>query len=127
MDPESRGPLVVIKYDPIDLESLIIWKFERFRELDLKAEETGLSELKVQKRSIVREQIWDWSRLRASILYQQSRIQWLREDDENSSFFHLWIARRKKRNQIYSIVIDGKRCEGVEEVKRELRSILLLF
>ncbi|KAK7318113.1 hypothetical protein RJT34_02811 [Clitoria ternatea] len=96
-------------------------------ELDLKAEDLGLREMKLQKRRFVREQIWDWSRLRASILHQQSRIQWLREGDENSAFFHACSATRKKKNQIHSIMISGKRCEGVEEVKMRIKEYFATF
>ena len=49
------------------------------------------------------------SRINASILWQQSRLLWLRKDDTNSKYFHVIMSGRRRRNGISSI-------EGVANV-----------
>ncbi|XP_062116082.1 uncharacterized protein LOC133830168 [Humulus lupulus] len=45
-------------------------------------------------------------RLYASFLYQKSKIDWLRFGDDNSSFFHASLKKRKLANRIVSYITD---------------------
>lgn len=56
-------------------------------------------------------------KLQASILKQKARTRWLKGGNVNSSFFHNVINRRRKRNEIAGIMIDGVWREEVAKVK----------
>ncbi|XP_062112930.1 uncharacterized protein LOC133824079 [Humulus lupulus] len=47
-------------------------------------------------------------RLYASFLYQKSKIAWLRFGDDNSSFFHASLKKRKLANRIVSYVTEER-------------------
>ncbi|XP_062103152.1 uncharacterized protein LOC133814172 [Humulus lupulus] len=49
--------------------------------------------------------------LYASFVYQKSKIDWLHFGDENSSFFHASLKKRKIANRIVTFVSDGGRVE----------------
>lgn len=47
----------------------------------------------------------------------KARNKWLKEGDSNSRYFHDLINRRRKRNEIIGIDINGEWCEEVSDVK----------
>lgn len=50
-------------------------------------------------------------------LAQKSRNKWLKEGDANSSFFHSYINRCRKKNEIVGVEINGQWLEEVIDVK----------
>ncbi|KAK1428400.1 hypothetical protein QVD17_17233 [Tagetes erecta] len=56
-------------------------------------------------------------------LRQKSRIKWMIDGDENSSFFHGIINGNKKRNKIHGIDINGRWEVEPALVKKEIHSI----
>lgn len=55
------------------------------------------------------------SRLNTSICWQQSRLNWLRDGDANSKYFHSVLAGRRQPNSFSSIWVNG----GMVEVLRQ--------
>jgi hypothetical protein len=62
---------------------------------------------------------------------QRSRVEWLREGDRNTAFFHARASARKRANKIKALRrVDGSRCEDVTEMKgmvQEFYGNLFLF
>lgn len=59
------------------------------------------------------------SNFNCSIQWQRSRIRWMKKGDANRKFFHGFINKRRKENELLSIKINGKRLNEVDEIKME--------
>lgn len=64
--------------------------------LDTKAELVGLTEEDVSERRLKFVELWSALNAKGSLLRQKSRIQWIREGDSNTSFFHACLAIRRR-------------------------------
>jgi hypothetical protein len=66
------------------------------------------------KQALHREEIW---------MRQRSRVQWLREGDRNTSYFHRYAAQRKRINKIELLErADGAICVSSDDVNGEVQS-----
>lgn len=73
----------------------------------------------------------DWNRLaliEERFFWQKSRIQWLRNGDQNTSFFHKVTQGRASKNAIKRLVIDsGVVVTDHNEIKKEAVSYYQRF
>lgn len=86
--------------------------------LDIVDDVLGLEEEEVIERNkntaeLVRCLYW-----RESMLGQKAKANWLRSGDTNSSFFHKWINRRTKKNEIVGIHYKNRWLESADSVKQ---------
>lgn len=88
--------------------------------LDSRAELVGLSEEEVILRRSKFVELWGALKAKQSILRQKSRVQWPREGDSNSSFFHACLAIRRRRNQLVAVLVDDVWVEDVCQIKNEV-------
>jgi exonuclease III len=90
---------------------------DRLSCLDVKAEEQDLLDEELGEVHLLSSEVISLSKLHASIQWQKSRLNWLREGDANSKFFHGILAARRRTNALLFIDVDGVRVEGVANVR----------
>jgi hypothetical protein len=83
----------------------------------LKGETSILTEGEVEELHGFSDELFSLSRVNSSICWQQSRMQWLREGDANSKFFHGIMSSRRRRNTIPFFLVNGVLVEGVDNVR----------
>lgn len=91
-------------------------------DLDLRAEDRGLSETEVRSRKELFAELWQKLRDKESMLRQKSRQKWLSKGDANTAYFHACIKARQRQNQIVAILVDDTWVEGPDEVKNEVQN-----
>jgi len=90
---------------------------EKIEVLDLKGETVILCEEEIEELHDYTKELFSLSHINSSIRWQQSRIQWLREGDANTKFFHGIMSNRRRRNLIPFFLVNGVLVEGVENVR----------
>ena len=80
--------------------------------MELNDLETGLidrvpSQEEVILKKSLQGQLWDATYTYESMLRQKARVKWLKEGDNNSTYFHRLINHRRRKNVIQGISIDG--------------------
>jgi len=90
---------------------------DRISALEVKGENLVLLDGEIDELHDFSEELFSLSRVNASICWQQSRMQWLREGDANSKFLHGIMSCRRRRNAIPFFLVDGMLVEGVENVR----------
>ena len=88
--------------------------------LDAKEESVGLSNEESDKRRREREELGRVLQLEEMSWRQKSRALWLREGDRNTRFFHRTVNFRRKFNFMASVVVDGIRCETIDNLKMSI-------
>ncbi|GKC83167.1 RNA-directed DNA polymerase, eukaryota, partial [Tanacetum coccineum] len=73
----------------------------------------------VTKRMEVVKSLQDINKLQAMEMAQKAKIKWSIEGDENSSFFHGMLNKRRSQLSIRGIMVDGVWIEDPYTVKRE--------
>ena len=97
------------------------WQGNSFSDISAKMNDARIALLQIQK-SLLQQQgddvlksqeklALEWlillSNAEESFLKQKSRIQWIKEGDSNSKFFHHTLKARVNRNKITSILLDS--------------------
>lgn len=59
-----------------------------------------------------------FSKLQASMQWQKSRVNWLKEGDANTKKIHGVMSYRKRSNSIISLSADGVQIEGLDAVRQ---------
>lgn len=108
------GPDVYLSDSSQNLPAKILSLKDKISAIDLKGESVDLLEEEVEDLHGFSEELFSLSRLNSSICWQQSRMQWLRERDANSKFFHCVMS---SRNTIPFFLVNGVLVEGVNNVR----------
>jgi len=105
-----------------NLSSRISTLKDRISTLELKGKAKVLVGQELEDLHDYSEESFSLSRINSSICWQQSRMNWLREGDANSKFFHTIMSGRRRRNALQFIMVDGVLVEGVDNVRSAVYS-----
>ncbi|CAA0841284.1 Unknown protein, partial [Striga hermonthica] len=52
---------------------------------------------------------------------QKARVEWLREGEQNTHFYHAWVTQRRRTNSISRLITEQQRiCESKEEIEKHV-------
>ena len=91
-------------------------------ELDDKGEDDGLSAQELLELREVSQSLHSLSRVNTSIIWQQSRLHWLKDGDANSRYFHSVLPSRQRRNSIVALLGNGILVEEVVPIRNAVFS-----
>ena len=86
-------------------------------ELDVKEEREGLSSDEYLLREEFKGEVTKLAHLAETSWRQKSRATWLKEGDNNTSFFHHMANLNRRRNYLGSLEVDGCIFEDKEDIK----------
>ncbi|KAL8528391.1 hypothetical protein ACS0TY_005992 [Phlomoides rotata] len=101
---------------------------EKQREIELWDridDKLGLEENEVTARNKCLAELLRYAHWKENFLFQKAKVKWLLEGDVNSGFFHGWINKRRKVNEIDGLYFEGVWTESVEGVKNGVRTHFL--
>jgi hypothetical protein len=85
--------------------------------LDIKGEEADLQEEEIRVLHDLSVRFHSLTRVHSSMNWQKARMNWVKEGDANSKFFHNVMSNRKRRNFIHLVHADGVLVEGVQNIR----------
>jgi hypothetical protein len=85
--------------------------------LDSQKESRDLSAAELFRSNAISSSLRTLYRMQESAWHQKLRIQWCKLGDRNTRFFHLSATTRHKRNQIFSLDVDGTTLTKPSDVK----------
>ncbi|KAL8470945.1 hypothetical protein ACS0TY_033497 [Phlomoides rotata] len=85
------------------MEHQIEEKKGEIEKLDLVDDAFGLSEEESARRQEMMGELQKEASWNEKQLFQKSRIKWIEEGDLNSGFFHKWITKNNKRNELVGL------------------------
>ncbi|MCH80227.1 cysteine-rich receptor-like protein kinase [Trifolium medium] len=103
-----------------NLDEKILKMKEKLNNLDLQCQETEIEANVIQERAEVMEKLFKLADLNCSIKWQKARVQWIKEGDANSRFFHNCVNSRRRLNDIHCIEKEGVLIEDMKDIKKEI-------
>lgn len=84
---------------------------------DALADSLPLSEFELESRSSLKAELMSLHKIEEMNLIQKSQLNWIRLGDENTSFFHGFLAVTKRKNLITELTILGSLPIPLENLK----------
>lgn len=103
-----------------NLESQIASLRDKVSSLDLRVEQGEILAEELDYRKKFVSDSWSLLWLKDVQLFQRSRVKWINEGDENTSFFHAYIKSRSRRNGILTLKVDDTLVEEVSEIHQKV-------
>ncbi|KAL8557753.1 hypothetical protein ACS0TY_005021 [Phlomoides rotata] len=98
------------------------WEIEVWDRID---DTFGLEEGEVIARNKCSAELLRFSHWKENFMFQQSKMKWVLEGDVNSGYFHGWINKRRKVNEIDGLFFDEVWTNSVEGVKNGVQNYFL--
>ncbi|XP_058755941.1 uncharacterized protein LOC131629164 [Vicia villosa] len=139
LDVQSRGDFILKDKLRLFKEIPKRWNKEVFGKIDLEVEDVVHDINVVDERldfksfpsffddDVIRRKeasccFWKNLRIKENMLLQRSRLNWLKEGDSNSGFFHKVMKQRRRSNHIGPILSSRGLVETVEDVREDVFS-----
>ncbi|XP_058776799.1 uncharacterized protein LOC131651145 [Vicia villosa] len=133
---EGRGDFVLKEKLRLLKDKLKWWIKEVFGRIELEMED-GVREMNFADEKLMEDdyanfdenmclrreacgKFWKNLRLKKSMLLQKSIVNWLKEGDNNSGFFHKIMKQRRRMNHLGPLYHEGRMVETVEEMREEV-------
>lgn len=130
----GRGGYVLKEKIKLLKEDLKVWNkeifgnignsIEKYRQelkiLDTIDDVLGLEDMEIVRRNEIKALLFLEMKKKGSMVQQKSRSKWILEGDENTSFFHNCINRRRKANEFTGLLVEGVWIEEALAVKGEV-------
>jgi hypothetical protein len=88
------------------LDTKIQLLVEEIKEIDVRGELCGLSNVEAENRKNFFSHLWHLLKSKDSMLFQRSRMRWIKEGDANTSYFHNCVKQRRSCNSIRAILVE---------------------
>ncbi|XP_028188900.1 uncharacterized protein LOC114375323 [Glycine soja] len=92
---------------------------KKLNEVEDLASNRSLSDDEIKSKRELQQQLWEASTAYESLLRQKSRAKWLKEGDNNSTYFHKVINFRRHYNGLQGFLIQGEWIQNPNDVKKE--------
>lgn len=103
-----------------DLKAKIEQEKKVMEHFDKLQEERDLEEAEVSCARESKSNLWHLLKLKESYAFQKARVQWIKEGDANTAFFHRCINIRNKVNGISGLLINNEWTDDVHRVKSSI-------
>lgn len=97
---------------------------KEINDLDRRAQEIFLNTTELAKKKELEAEYWRLATLNESLLCQKARINWVKEGDANTKFFHGLLNWRRRTNSLFDLNIEGEWSENPMEIRSEVKKIL---
>ncbi|KAK3184866.1 hypothetical protein Dsin_032152 [Dipteronia sinensis] len=85
--------------------------------MDKLAVEKGWTDILRSECLKVMEGLWKGIQREKQMWFQKSRVNWIKEDDRNSRFFHCIANGKRRMNYIRDISFNGIRCSDPTDIR----------
>ncbi|KAL8469897.1 hypothetical protein ACS0TY_032675 [Phlomoides rotata] len=83
-----------------EMDRKIEEKKTEIERLDIMDDVLGLESVEEEQRRNLMNDLMKETSWREKQLFQKARVKWIKEGDANSKFFHNWVKKRYKRNEL---------------------------
>ncbi|XP_024632722.1 uncharacterized protein [Medicago truncatula] len=100
-----------------NIEGKILEVNNRISSLDTKGEEFDLLEAETKEIRELSIELHSLSHVHTIMNWQKAGMNWVKEGDANSKFFHNMMSNRQRRNPLHLLHVDGVIVEGVQNIR----------
>lgn len=94
---------------------------DQLNEIEKRAETADLEEEENDSRKRLSAEFWQCAKQIESLMFQKSRINWIKEGDANTRYFHAVVNFRRKSNSISGLQVNDSWVEDPVAVKEEVK------
>lgn len=91
----------------------------KVNDIEMLAESRLLSDCEVETRSNYKEKIIELENMAKLDLEQKTKIKWLADGDENTSFFHKSLKSKNRKNNIHGMMVNNLWITDCKTIKQE--------
>lgn len=91
-----------------DLKEKIKDVVEKINEVDIQDKEGNASDEGLIGRKELISEFWKEATNYESLMQQKARSKWLKDGNGNPKFFHAMVNRRRRKNMLRGLLVDGR-------------------